>query len=25
LLESVFGEGSCYLLHIRLSGAVKVF
>ncbi len=25
LLESVFGEGSCYLLHIRLSGAVRVF
>ncbi len=25
LLESVFGEGSCYLLHIRLAGAVKVF
>jgi len=25
LLEGVFGEGSCYLLHIRLSGAVKVF
>jgi len=25
LLESVFGEGSCYLLKIRLSGAVKVF
>ena len=25
LLESVFGEGSCYLLKIRLSGAVRVF
>ena len=25
LLESVFGEGSCYLLHVRPSGAVKVF
>ena len=25
LLESVFGKGSCYLLHIRLSGAVRVF
>ena len=25
LLESVFGEGSCYLLHIRLAGAVKVY
>ena len=25
LLESVFGEGSCYLLKIRLSGAVKLF
>ncbi|MBQ4141464.1 MAG: galactokinase [Clostridia bacterium] len=25
LLESVFGKGSCYLLKIRLSGAVRVF
>ena len=25
LLESVFGKGSCYLLHVRPSGAVKVF
>ena len=25
LLESVFGAGSCYLLHVRPSGAVKVF
>ena len=25
LLEGVFGEGSCYLLKIRLSGAVRVF
>lgn len=25
LLESVFGQGSCYLLKIRLSGAVRVF
>ncbi len=25
LLESVFGNGSCYLLKIRLSGAVRVF
>ncbi len=25
LLESVFGKGSCYLLKIRLAGAVRVF
>ncbi len=25
LLESVFGKGSCYLLKIRLSGAVRLF
>ncbi len=25
LLESVFGKGSCYLLHIRLKGALRVF
>ena len=25
LLESVFGKGSCYLLHVRPSGAVKVY
>ncbi len=25
LLEGVFGKGSCYLLKIRLSGAVRVF
>jgi galactokinase len=24
-LEGVFGEGSCYLLKIRLSGAVRIF
>ena len=25
LLEGVFGNGSCYLLHVRPSGAVRVF